>query len=59
MAKTYRPVDRDQEFLLRPSMVEWLDGDHVVWFVIEAVNRLDTRPFHRVARLRPPEVVHA
>lgn len=51
MAKTYRPVDRDQEFLLPPSMVDWLEEDHLVWFVIEAVNRLDTAAFHRLARL--------
>lgn len=51
MAKTYRPVDRDQEFLLAPNMLDWLDADHVVWFVIEAVSRLDTRAFHQLARL--------
>jgi transposase len=51
MAGTYRPVDREQEFLLPPSMVDWLAEDHLVWFVIEAVKRLDTAGFHRLARL--------
>lgn len=51
MAMTYRPVDRDQEFLLPPNMIDWLPGDHLVWFVIEAVARLDTRAFHRLAKL--------
>jgi len=51
MARTYRPVDREQEFLLPPSMVDWLPEEHLVWFVIEAVNRLDTAAFHRLARL--------
>jgi transposase len=51
MAKTYRPVDRAQEFLLPPSMVEWLPEEHVVWFVIAAVERLDTSRFHARARL--------
>lgn len=51
MARTYRPVDREQEFLLPPSMVDWLPEEHLVWFVIEAVNRLDTAVFHRLARL--------
>ena len=46
MAKTYRSVDRDQEFLLPPVMTDWLPADHLVWFVIEAVNRLDTGAFH-------------
>ncbi|MFC5267341.1 IS5/IS1182 family transposase, partial [Kribbella qitaiheensis] len=51
MAKTYRPVDRAQEFLLPPSMVDWLGDDHLVWFVIAAVERLDTARFHAGARL--------
>lgn len=51
MAKGYRRVDRDQEFLLPPSMRDWLPGDHLVWFVIEAVERLDTSAFHARARL--------
>lgn len=46
MAKGYRPVDRDQVFLLPPDMREWLPGDHAVWLVIEALGRMDTRAFH-------------
>ena len=38
MAKGYRPVDRDQPFLLPPDMREWLPADHPVWLVIEAVD---------------------
>ena len=34
-----------------PSMVDWLAGDHLVWFVIAAVERLDTSRFHVRARL--------
>ena len=34
-----------------PSMVDWLPDDHLVWFVIEAVRRLDTGGFHRLAKL--------
>ena len=46
MAKGYRPVDRDQPFLLPPDMRQWLPAGHAVWLVIEAVRRLDTRAFH-------------
>jgi transposase len=46
MAKGYRPVDRDQPFLLPPDMRQWLPAGHVVWLVIEAVRRLDTSVFH-------------
>jgi transposase len=51
VAKWYRPVDRDQAFLLPPSMTDWLGEDHLVWFVIEAVGQLDTTAFHARARL--------
>ena len=46
MAKGYRPVLRDQPFLFPPDMREWLAGDHPVWLVIRAVERMDTRAFH-------------
>jgi transposase len=46
MAKGYRPVDRDQPFLLPPDMREWLPASHPVWPVIEAVGLLDTAAFH-------------
>jgi transposase len=47
MAKGYRPVDRDQPFLLPPDMREWLPADHPVWLVITVVaDHLDTSAFH-------------
>jgi transposase len=47
MAKGYRPVRRDQPFLLPPDMREWLAEDHPVWLVIKVVEgHLDTSAFH-------------
>jgi transposase len=47
VAKGYRPVRRDQPFLLPPDMREWLPADHPVWLVITAVDgHLDTSAFH-------------
>jgi transposase len=46
MAKGYRPVRRDQPFLLPPDMREWLPAEHPVWLVIAAVGQLDTGGFH-------------
>lgn len=51
MAKGYRRVDRDQVFLLPADMREWLPEDHLVWFLIAAVERMDTSAFHTRARL--------
>lgn len=45
MAKGFRPVDRDQRFLLPPDMREWLPADHLVWFVLDAVEGLDLAGF--------------
>lgn len=46
MAREYRPVIRDQEFLLPPNMADWLPEDHLVWFVLDVVDQLDTKAFH-------------
>src|SRR5215470_6569855 len=45
MAKGFRPVDRDQPFLLPPDMREWLPAGHLVWFVIDVVAALDVSRF--------------
>ena len=47
MAKGYRPVLRDQPFLLPVDMREWLPADHLVWFVLDVVEQLDTSVFRR------------
>jgi transposase len=47
MAKRYRPVQRDQPFLLPPDMRDWLAAGHPVYLVIRAVGEhLDTSVFH-------------
>src|SRR6201995_268318 len=46
VAKGYRPVDRDQPFLLPPDMRQWLPAGHAAWLVIEAVRLLDTSGVH-------------
>lgn len=51
MAKGYRPVNRDQQFLLPPDMREWLPDTHAVWTLIEIVDtHLDTSAFHASRR---------
>jgi transposase len=50
MARGYRPVVRDQQFLVPPDMREWLPGDHPVWALIGIVEGLDTSAFHQHRR---------
>ena len=41
MAYGFKPVDRDQPFLLPPDVRDWLPAGHLAWLVIEAVEQLD------------------
>lgn len=50
MAQSYRPVRRDQVFLLPPDMRDWLPEDHLVWLVIEIVETLDVSAFEASRR---------
>jgi transposase len=46
VARAYRPVQRDQGFLLPPDMREWLPEDHLAWLVLEIVAQLDRSALH-------------
>jgi transposase len=37
---------REQVFLLPVCMREWLDGDHLAWWVLDAVELMDTSALH-------------
>jgi transposase len=41
MAKTYRSYLPNQDFLLPPSLRDWLPEDHLVYFVSDLVDELD------------------
>lgn len=41
MAKVYRPYFPEQDFLLTPSLREWLPEDHLAYFVSEMIDQLD------------------
>jgi transposase len=45
MAFNFLPCARDQAFLLPPDLREWLPADHLAWFVLDVVDRLDLGPF--------------
>ncbi len=50
MAQNFIDCDREQTFLLPPSLRDWLPEDHLAWFVIDAVGRLDLQPFYLAYR---------
>lgn len=46
MPQNFLSCDRDQPLLLPPDLHDWLDEDHLAWFVIEAIEELDLEPFY-------------
>ena len=46
MAFNFVACDRDQELLLPPSLREWVAEDHLVWFVLDAVDAIDLDAFY-------------
>ena len=46
MAENFLTCDRDQPLLLPPDLHDWLDEDHLAWFVIEAIEELDLEDFY-------------
>lgn len=46
MGYNFLAVERDQVFLMPPSVTEWLEEDHLVWFVLDAVEQMDLSGFH-------------
>jgi hypothetical protein len=51
MAQNFIAVDRDQAFLMPPSLREWLPENHLAWYVLDAVAEMDLAAFYR--RYRP------
>jgi transposase len=58
MAKAYRPYFTEQDFLLPPSLREWLAEDHLAYFVSDLIDQLDLsqieQHYEREERGYPP-----
>jgi transposase len=50
MPQNFIDCDREQAFLMPPSLRDWLPADHLAWFVIESVGRLDLAAFYAAYR---------
>ncbi len=46
MAQNFLSCDREQGFLLAPSVREWLPAGHLAWFLLDVVERLDLAAFY-------------
>src|ERR671923_1880398 len=50
MAPNFIGCDREQSFLMPPSLREWVAEDHLVWTVLGAVEAMDLAGFYAVYR---------
>ena len=42
--------ERDQSYLMPPSMRDWLSEGHLAWFIVDAVGQMDLREFYAAYR---------
>ena len=50
MPQNFIEGGREQGFLLPPDVRDWLPGDHLAWFVVEAVKEMDLSAFYGAYR---------
>jgi transposase len=50
MPENFIDCGREQAFLMPPSLRDWLPADHLAWFVLETVGRLDLGAFYAAYR---------
>jgi transposase len=46
MAQNFLSCDRGQDFLMPPSVREWLPAGHLAWYLLDVVERLDLDAFY-------------
>ena len=50
MAYNLRRGEREQSYLMPPSMREWLNEGHLAWFMVDAVGQMDLSEFYAAYR---------
>ena len=50
MAYNFLPCDRNQAYILPPSLADWLPQGHLAWFVLDAVEQIDLQLFYKKYR---------
>jgi transposase len=51
MAQSFLSCDREQDYLMPPSVREWLPQGHLAWYVLDVVERLDLDAFYAEYRV--------
>jgi len=51
VAYNFIPCNREQAYLMPPSLRDWLPEDHLAWFVLDAVTQMDLSAFRAKYRI--------
>jgi transposase len=51
MAQNFIECDREQSYLMPPSLRDWVAEDHLVWTVLGAVEEMDLSAFYAAYRV--------
>ena len=54
----FQPIDRDTDYLLPPSVQEWLPKSHLARYVVDVVEGLDLSALERGYAGRGSEAYH-
>lgn len=54
MSKKYRPWTPDQSWLFPPSPRDWLEDDHLVFFLMDVIDQLDLGAIERTIQSKDP-----
>jgi len=46
VAYNFQPLNREQMYLMPPSLRDWLPEDDLAWFIIDVVNQMDLSKFY-------------
>ena len=46
MAYNFIPCDREQSYLMPPSVADWLPEGDLAWFIVDAADQMDLSPFY-------------
>lgn len=55
---TFRPINRDTDFLLPPSVQDWLPEAHLARYVVDVVEALDLSALERAYAGRGSDAYH-
>ena len=50
MAYNLLSYERDQAYLMPPSLGDWLGESHLAWFILDAVQEMDLAGFYAAFR---------